>query len=312
MNILIEENQIKEITCNSDFIYLLLADTKLSVMEYKVLQNQEKSGFLRCMRMKLNGSEGLYYLTENYKNLKSLLVSLDAEAFHTIISNLFYEILAVKNNGFLTVQNLDIDPSKIYIDLSTYKVRLVYIPSYQHVFRDSITFENVLRTTLIKIIDQNPKLNSDRVAQLSLLLASGTMNLQDIYQSIKGQSSTSEYDTMHTVPKRTNIIPNYSKALANAKLISVHHQPTVQFEIKKSEFVIGRSKKYADGCIDFNDTVSSKHCKFIIQNGEYYIVDLNSTNGTFVNSNRLNPNYPTILKDGDLIRIANVDFRFVK
>ena len=39
------------------------------------------------------------------------------------------------------------------------------------------------------------------------------------------------------------------------------------------------------------------------------IVDLDSTNGTFVNGNRLSPNVPAVFSIGDIVRIANLDFK---
>ena len=38
-------------------------------------------------------------------------------------------------------------------------------------------------------------------------------------------------------------------------------------------------------------------------------MDLDSTNGTFVNGNRLSPNVPAVFSIGDIVRIANLDFK---
>ena len=43
--------------------------------------------------------------------------------------------------------------------------------------------------------------------------------------------------------------------------------------------------------------------------GQWEIVDLDSTNGTFVNGNRLSPNVPAVFSIGDIVRIANLDFK---
>lgn len=42
---------------------------------------------------------------------------------------------------------------------------------------------------------------------------------------------------------------------------------------------------------------------------QWEITDLDSTNGTFINGNRLSPNIPAAFGVGDVVRIANLDFK---
>ena len=53
------------------------------------------------------------------------------------------------------------------------------------------------------------------------------------------------------------------------------------------------------------DTVSRKHLKIFYQNGHFVVNDLNSTNGTWLNGYRLEGGQVRILRDGDMIQIAN-------
>lgn len=78
--------------------------------------------------------------------------------------------------------------------------------------------------------------------------------------------------------------------------------------INKDEFVIGKNPDSCDAVISFNSAVSRTHCKIICRNGAYYIVDLGSSNGTFVNSNRIPPNQETSIQTGDRIKLANSQF----
>ncbi|MHB8064884.1 MAG: FHA domain-containing protein, partial [Ruminiclostridium sp.] len=49
----------------------------------------------------------------------------------------------------------------------------------------------------------------------------------------------------------------------------------------------------------------------ILQEGEdFYIVDCNSRNGTFLNDNRIAPNTKNKVNNNDLLRFANKDFVF--
>ena len=44
--------------------------------------------------------------------------------------------------------------------------------------------------------------------------------------------------------------------------------------------------------------------------GAYFVEDLNSTNGTFVNEDKIEPNQKVQMKDGDILKIAVMQYRF--
>jgi hypothetical protein len=52
--------------------------------------------------------------------------------------------------------------------------------------------------------------------------------------------------------------------------------------------------------------VSRRHARITLDGGDYYIEDLNSTNFTFVNQQKLAPNTRQAIKDGDEIRCGRV------
>lgn len=80
------------------------------------------------------------------------------------------------------------------------------------------------------------------------------------------------------------------------------------FEIDKMICVIGKSHR-ARLQID-RDTISHFHAKIEYADG-YYIEDMNSTNGTFVNDEILNYRERRQLNPGDVIRFADVKYRFL-
>ncbi len=59
------------------------------------------------------------------------------------------------------------------------------------------------------------------------------------------------------------------------------------------------------------DTISQFHAKIDWKNGKYYIEDMNSTNGTFLNEEMLNYKECRELQVGDIIRFADVKYRFL-
>jgi len=69
--------------------------------------------------------------------------------------------------------------------------------------------------------------------------------------------------------------------------------------VTKSVFVFGRSKEFADVTVE-GDNVSRHHAALIFASGEFFIEDLNSTNGTTVagkriRRSRLEPDVPVTI-----------------
>lgn len=57
-----------------------------------------------------------------------------------------------------------------------------------------------------------------------------------------------------------------------------------------------------------NEAISKKHAKLTYADGKFYIEDLSSSNGTFLNGTRVHTR--TALRNGDLIRLGAVIVKF--
>lgn len=51
-------------------------------------------------------------------------------------------------------------------------------------------------------------------------------------------------------------------------------------------------------------TTSTRHAQIICNGGQLSVMDMKSTNGTYVNGRRIDPNVPTPLNDGDKVRFG--------
>lgn len=300
MNTLIENNYIKEIQCGSNFAYILNDNSIFLSTEYKVLQSQSNSCFVKCMKMMYNGKMEIYYLTNDLKPFSTLLSSLDSDSFLTIVSNLFFDIIEVKSNGFLSCQNIDISFEHIYIDPTTYKVSLVYLPLNKRIYDDNAAFENDIRTSLIKLISSISSLSPSKTMQFSADLSNGTLSIENLYTRIKGGKSA----IIDSASGKTTS-PNVEKL----RIIAMNAPTRIEIEVTKDNFVIGKKAEVCDGIIGFNKMISRSHCKISKRGSQYIIIDLQSANGTYVNNVRLQPNQPCPIKNGDVIRLANSDFQ---
>ena len=302
MNSLIENNYISEMECGSNFAYVLSDNSTFLSTEYKVLQSQANSCFVKCMKMMYNGKVQLYYLTKGLKSFASMIPSLDADSFLTIVSNMLSDIIDVKHNGFLSCQNIDISFERIYVDPTTHKVSLVYLPLSKRIYDDNSSFENEIRTGLVKLISGVSTLSSPKTMQFSADLSNGTLSIEDLHARIKGGKTIVDRGGTYEVIQ--------NKPSSGSLRITAMNAPTrVEIVVTKDEFVIGKKPELCDGVIDFNKMISRSHCKINKKGDQYVITDLQSANGTFVNKVKLQPNQPNPINNGDVIRLANSDFQ---
>jgi len=91
-----------------------------------------------------------------------------------------------------------------------------------------------------------------------------------------------------------------------------------QFMLSEMESQIGRwdadGGVFPDIDLDADDPeakISRRHARILLNNGQYFVEDLGSTNGTFVNrGRRLPPGQPQPLREGDEIIIGKTFLRF--
>lgn len=298
MNTLIENGVIEELICKENFVYILQDPHQFLLTDYKVLQSQKNHNFINCMKIRHNGHIACYYLSNGYRSLAAILSTLDTELFLNIAGNLFQAVLDVKHNGFLSCQHIDISFDKIFIDMNTYKVYLIYVPTTSKLFDDDVVFENELRTSLVKIIHASPQLN-EKAQKFATDLSSGTYTLETLNNQMKGiydgkqNSSSLQSDTQN-------------KTLRVIAMNAANH---VEIIVNKDDFILGKHASFADGVITFNNVISRKHCKITNQDGHYMVLDLHSANGTYVNKQRVLPEQPYPLQHGDILRLANSDFQ---
>lgn len=304
INTLIENKDIEELTCGLNFSYILQDNTDFQSIEYKVLQSQVNSCFVKCMKMLHNGKVQIYYITKDLKPFSSIIPTMDADSFLTIVTNLFASIIAVKSNGFLTCRNVDISFEKIFVDPTTYKVSLVYLPISKKIFRDYGNFENDLRTNLIKLISGVSTISSPKTVQLAADLSNGMLTIEDLYGKLSGGQRQGGNFVPHKQEK------THTKAPAVLYICSLNAPVRLNIAVTKDEFVLGRKKELCDGVIP-NGTVSKQHCKIIKKGTEYLISDLGTPNGTYVNKVRLQPGQQHVLRNGDIVRLSNSDFQVI-
>jgi len=104
---------------------------------------------------------------------------------------------------------------------------------------------------------------------------------------------------------RTRILDRAPKMPVVGLLIDRDY-PNQRLDIAKPTLVVGRSQE-SDLVVDHN-TVSRQHATIKLQGEQFYLYDMASTNGTFVNDEQIHE--PTALVDGMTVRFGERAFIF--
>lgn len=112
---------------------------------------------------------------------------------------------------------------------------------------------------------------------------------------------------------------NVNSGVAHASLVIERGDvPGTEFRLTNDESTIGRwdadNGIFPDVDLDAHDSdakVSRRHARIVRNNGSYFIEDLGSTNGTYVNrGRRLLPGNAQMLNDGDEVIVGKTFLRF--
>lgn len=117
---------------------------------------------------------------------------------------------------------------------------------------------------------------------------------------------TNERSIQHqTEPGNTVFIP-WAESCEN-KLYGVDRKNKYHIDLEMLPLTVGKLAGMVDMIID-EQSISRMHARFSRSGSRIYITDLNSTNGTFRNGMRLEPNTSELIEPGDEIRLGKLKF----
>lgn len=286
----------------NDYSYILLDNNMFSLTEYKVLQSQSEDMFIKCMKMLHNGKTQFYYAPGEYKRLKNLIRSISSENAKIFITNFLKDIVEIKNNGFLSYRNIDFSLDKIFVNTKEYNVKLTYLPLAVSNDERTADGEKQLRENIVRVINEFSMVLFSGINRLTRELQNFETSIEDIYHEILNGDLI-----INVTGENTAFVEK-----PMMKLISVNTDIEVEANITKDVFILGRNTFTASGDNVFNNKLIGRiHCKIEKVDGKYYVEDLNSVNGTFLNDIKLEANCRQLIEHGDRLRLANTEFRIV-
>lgn len=264
------ENQVREVKNGIGTAYVLENNELFYDIGYKVMQNLDESCLLKCYRLKYNGKIKLVYFTSEYESIAQMIQRLTPDAAQNVVACMYEAFTQIENLGFLDVSYVDNRLDHIFVDPITNVVKIIYLPvNIPGRKKNKAVFENEIKAQLNQLAVSTPAMQTPVQPEAQNVQVPPQRNLECIQiQSLDGQ---------------------------------------IQFQVGHGDFVIGKSKDRVNGVIIGNPAVSRVHCKILYQNGTYFIVDMGSSNGTFLNGKRVSATEPLPIQNGSRIRIANIE-----
>ena len=208
MNDLILDNLIKEKRDVTNISYILEESSLFFETGYKVLQNQEKNGFIKAVKVIHNGKIKLIYDISKYKSLASIMPGLNAASFLIIMSKLFDILCETIENGFMQIENININFENIFIDTNNLSVNLIYIPVNTECNGNSKSlFEERLKGNIARAISANRNIDNELVNKLysNLSLANNTIEMLRDYINTLSYTNTNYNQINNRVDSKVNI-----------------------------------------------------------------------------------------------------------
>jgi hypothetical protein len=148
-----------------------------------------------------------------------------------------------------------------------------------------------------KFLNQHPRL-------FDLLLNNCDCDLHEVAVAI---------EPILLAPKRCQLAPFYIQAIATERSLflatNLAQRQTIKIVPTASNWLIGRSPNCA--ILAPNNTVSRRHAMIAYDpDGQFYITDVGSSNGTWVNCRRLKSTERRLVQDGDMIQLGMLQCEF--
>lgn len=305
---------------------------------FKMLENNDIEGLIRPIAMEMDGTLTLKYNTSSYYVLERLFLKLKPDgSFLRIIMEQLERVTYKLKEFLLEPDDLVIKPEFMFYNWGEKALKLIYIPGYGKNIKNQL---KAFLEYIMKIFDHRDEAGVKYMYGIYDLVSEDTFSISDFsYRLVTGGDVAYCGPDMAT-GQNVNYGPdmaarqsvNYGRRLAGeqktgcgldvaagqgaapaekevTKLVPLTSGALKEIVISKYDemILVGRGKRETDYRIPTTQISRVHACVYIRSNG-LYVEDRESTNGTFINSVRLEPLKQERIVVGDLINFANEEF----
>ncbi len=278
----------------------------------KMLESNEIEGLIHPISMEMDGCLTLKYNTGSSYVLDRLFLRLKPDGgFLRILMEQIERLLVRLKEYLLEPDDLVIRPEYMFYDWGGKVLRLIYIPGYGRSLR--LQLKEFLEY-IMKIFDHRDDEGVRYMYGMYDLVSEDTFSLEDFSYKLEASNASEEQSNSQeqlplayeTSTASGSLVPQENHI---TKLVPLTSGALKEIILSKYDemILVGRGKKETDYRIQTTQISRVHACIYLRSNG-VYIEDRESTNGTFINSVRLEPLKQQLIQVGDLVNFANEEF----
>lgn len=187
------------------------------------------------------------------------------------------------------------------------------------IYSKLFTFDNKVERTIVKKrVNVTPSEDNFAYKGFSVPIRPQNRNVQRGIPEVregKVHRTNNNYPTRNLCEKKRDATPQEGTVLLNAGSLKVPHLKRIvdnaseTILLKSFPFMIGRLEGQVDYCLK-NPAIGKLHAEVLKTSEGYFICDINSKNGTFINGERICPGKENIVQNEDHITLGNEEFIF--
>ena len=296
---------------NKSYLSVISKDTTIVDYQMEIINNNRELPILNINVKSINNINKFSCDITGYITLQDYLIQRDINKNDLIgiIHNIVNTIINTENY-LLKKYNLVIDVENTYVNILTKEIKMLYIPIKERVNENDY---ELIRKFLLKVVGVAAKIDSSNpmLKEVIKYIEVQYYSLVDIKKKLEAVSNQ-ELVSSNKVESIPSIEPRKTKNKTNTLLPYLYVSATNRkVYIDKDVFMLGRLAEAVDFAIN-NGAIGRVHARIEKEDDEYYLTDLSSRNGSFINGSRLAPNTKYLLSDGCEVRLANTILSFKK
>ena len=266
--------------------FMLNSEKLFDENAYDALLSGRVPGILSCRKVGWNDRIQLVYFTSELANLGSRMEDLTLDEVREIGCEIIDIVKRAEECPDFCCENLVIDSESIYLDEED-NILLTLLPA---VLPDEIKNGEIYKRRVYSILEemcQNKEGGENIIRQIEFQQGKSFGNWEELKDALR-REAPAESETI-TLKGINTAVP-------------------LEFTIGHEQFRIGSDPEQVEGCIPSSASVSPVHALIGWNEVSFFVQDLNSREGTFLNDVRLTPQMSVPFGKGSVLKFAECTF----
>lgn len=293
----------------------------------RVMLKLKNEQLMNGLELSCNGKARIVYDVQTVKPLLNALPLLDSRTIYQILMQLLNLVIKFEESDFLQKEAIDMDIRNMYFDNKMKQLKCCALPVNCEVdYHDQASWQMKYRqalATILKVCFKDAPRGYEEIynqifdgvksdIEITEFLLTCNYQWYGLGSKVTGKALNEEkINDLSALSKmaNSNDASEWQKESEYLAILECNsHTGQNVIYVDCDEFTLGAKNGSAMGKITVG-APSRNHCTITKTNGVLTVIDNKSTNGSFINGFRLNPGTAYKIKNGDILRLADVEFR---